>query len=251
MAPILDPPSSYGKLALIPLGSGFGHTPGFFLSDVPMSRQPDRAIVLVDGNNWYHSLSNSGVSNQGALNFAKISRKVVGPRTWVATRYYVGQVQQTGNADLYAAQRRFLSYLTSCDPRISFHFGRLEQRPVVSEAAKEVLRYLGNLKIRIDIRVYKDLLAIAKAHERTTVIVEKAVDVHLAVDLVVGAERNEYDAAYILSADGDLTPAVEAAKALNKKVFAVSMSQGAQLAAAVNSFIRIVASWVADCYDNP
>jgi len=54
-------------------------------------------------------------------------------------------------------------------------------------------------------------LALANRHAKTQVMVEKAVDVMLAVDLVVMAERDEYDAAYILSADGDYTPAREQA----------------------------------------
>ena len=79
-------------------------------------------------------------------------------------------------------------------------------------------------------------------------MVEKAVDVMLAVDLVVMAERNDYDTAYVLSADGDYTPAVEFVRSHNKKVFAVSASSGAKLKDAVNSFIRIPASWLDGCF---
>lgn len=39
---------------------------------------------------------------------------------------------------------------------------------------------------------------------------EKGIDVHLAIDLVMGAMRNEYDVAVLFSADTDLLPAVEA-----------------------------------------
>ena len=53
-------------------------------------------------------------------------------------------------------------------------------------------------------------------------MVEKAVDVMLAVDLVAMAIRNEYEAAYVLSADGDYTPAVEIARSLGKKVYAAA-----------------------------
>jgi hypothetical protein len=44
----------------------------------------------------------------------------------------------------------------------------------------------------------------------------------LAVDMVRMAERNEYDTAYLLSADGDFTPAVKAVAEKGKKVFAAS-----------------------------
>ena len=86
-------------------------------------------------------------------------------------------------------------------------------------------------------------------HRKSTVRVEKAVDVMLAVDLVVWAERNCFDAAYLLSADGDFTPAVEHVRSLGKKVYAVSAATGAKLASAVDSFIRLPATWFDDCYD--
>ncbi len=56
------------------------------------------------------------------------------------------------------------------------------------------------------------------------------------------------DAAYILSADGDFTPAVQAVRAHGKKVYAVSTLPGAQLASVVNSFVRVPAVWFDDCY---
>jgi hypothetical protein len=66
----------------------------------------DRATVFVDGNNWYHGLKNAGLTGLGWLNYAKISAKIVGDRDWIGTRYYIGQVQQKGNAQLYADQLR-------------------------------------------------------------------------------------------------------------------------------------------------
>ena len=102
---------------------------------------------------------------------------------------------------------------------------------------------------RIDFRVFQDLMRLAKRHQNTSGMVEKAVDVMLAVDLVVMAEHDGYDAAYLLSADGDYTPAVKHVRSLGKQVYAVSASTGAQLASAVNSFIRLSADWFDDCYD--
>jgi len=208
----------------------------------------DRAILFVDGNNWYHSLKKAAVTDLGQLNYQAISEKLVGPREWLATRYYIGRVPQVGDPRLYAAQRRFLAFLESTDGKISTHLGRLERRPVEDPAAKELLNYLAKLSTRIDQDVFHDLMAIAKEHSDSTVMVEKAVDGELAVDMVVMAERDEFDAAYLLSADGDFTPAAEAVMRHGKKVYAVSLSRGAQLAAAVTSFIRLEPSWFSDCY---
>lgn len=208
---------------------------------------PDRAVLFVDGNNWYHSLVNAGVTGRLHLDYVKIAAKLVGPRTWLGTRYYVGKVSQRGNVRLYADQRRFEALFTQSDARHTFHYGRLEPRTVESEAAKVLERYLHNLTTRIDGTVFKELMEIAKAHRKTTVMAEKAVDVNLAVDLVTMAQRDEYDTAYLLSADGDFTPAVAAARGLGKKVFAVSPDHGHQLAGAVDSFIHIKADWFIGC----
>ena len=91
-------------------------------------------------------------------------------------------------------------------------------------------------------------MTIADRHESTELMVEKAVDVMLAVDLVTMAERDEFDAAYILSAHGDYSPAVEAATALGKKIYACSPTPGAALASVARTFIRPPAEWFGDCY---
>ena len=70
----------------------------------------------------------------------------------------------------------------------------------------------------------------------------------LAVDMVMKAERGEYDAAYLLSADGDFTPAVEAVHLLGKRVYVASASHGAQLARVATVFIHLDGAWFADCY---
>lgn len=208
----------------------------------------DRAVVFIDGNNWYHSLKALSVGDLGRLDYGKISRKLLGPRDWVATRYYIGRVPQSGDTGLYSSQRSFLASLCATDSRISTHLGRLEQRPVDDLAANALRHYLADLRTRIDRDVYHDLIRIAMSHQNATALVEKAVDVMLAVDMVVMAERNEFDAAYLLSADGDFTPAVTAVRGHGKKTYAVSPAAGAQLASVVHSFIRPTREWFDDCY---
>ncbi|HBK56921.1 MAG TPA: hypothetical protein DDZ76_11665 [Xanthomonadales bacterium] len=210
-------------------------------------RVPDRAVIFIDGNNWYHSIKSLGLESVGRLDYGKLSQKLIGPREWKATRYYIGQVPQAGDTSLYTAQRRFLASLQATDNRISTHLGRIEERPVKNQAASELLTHMANLQIRIDQSVCHDLIAIGRCHQSVRSLVEKAVDVMLAVDMVVMAERDEYDAAYLLSADGDFTPAVRAVRGRGKKVYAVSPAVGAQLAAAANSFIRLKEEWFEDC----
>jgi hypothetical protein len=40
----------------------------------------DRGVVFIDGNNWFHSLKTAGVTDKFRLDYAKISRKLLGPR---------------------------------------------------------------------------------------------------------------------------------------------------------------------------
>jgi uncharacterized LabA/DUF88 family protein len=178
----------------------------------------------------------------------KISQKLLGPRDWLGTRYYIGQINQKHSPSLYAQQRSFLAGLQNTDARISVHFGRIEPRTAANDAANELTAYLSGLSTTVDPRVLSDLTSIACRHSQATVFVEKAVDVLVAVDLVTLAINNAYDAAYLLSADGDFTPAVDVVRAMNKKVFAASCLSGAQLARSVSSFIHLSSAWFSDCY---
>ncbi len=81
----------------------------------------DRAILFIDGNNWFHAIKTIGVEDRARLSYRKLSEKIIGPRTWTATRYYIGRVPQQGDHRLYASQRRFLAALEASDPRISAH----------------------------------------------------------------------------------------------------------------------------------
>jgi len=208
-----------------------------------------RAVIFVDGSNWYHSLKEAGITGVGQLNYAKISRKLVGPsRQWIGTRYYIGRVNQNEAARLYAEQRQFLAHLSATDPRISHHLGRLETRHYTNDVAVELKQYLAGLRTRIDIGVYQYLQTLANRHVRVPVTTEKAVDVKLAVDMVIMAERGEYDAGYLLSADGDYTPAVEAVCSLKKPIYVASPATGAQLAQVATSFIKLRREWFSDCW---
>ncbi|HZY30389.1 MAG TPA: NYN domain-containing protein [Candidatus Methylomirabilis sp.] len=209
---------------------------------------PERAVVFVDGNNWYHGLRDLGFTNLGWFNYAKVSAKLISsPREWVATRYYVGQVQQRGDLSLYAEQRRYMAWLTGRDARITVHYGRLEDRPTKDRAALKLRRYLAALPVKINPKLYRDLSAIA-ALSKVMVTVEKAVDVMLAVDMVSMAIRNEYDVAYLLAADGDYTPAAETVRGIGKKVIAAAPRAGAQLAAKVDTYMRLKKDWFKSCF---
>jgi uncharacterized LabA/DUF88 family protein len=215
-----------------------------------MIPKPERAALFVDGSNWYHGCVKLGLARIGRLSFPKVSQKLVGFRHWVATKYYVGEVPRIRNLLLAEHQRRFLEHLKSSDPRISVHLGRIEPRRAVNQAADELRRYLGQLEMRIDDRVRRDLMRIVAKHGTSEVMVEKAVDVQIALDMVFMAQREDYDAAFLLSADGDLTPAVEAVRRTGRKVFIASPLRASKLAGASNGFLRLDAQWFDGMFDD-
>ncbi|MCY4510295.1 MAG: hypothetical protein OXG35_25540 [Acidobacteria bacterium] len=131
-----------------------------------------RAALFIDGNNWYHGLKHLGAVDLGRLDYRKLSLKLVGPRRWVGTRYYIGRVPQTGDVTLYRSQRRFLAKLEA-EPLISTHLGRLEPRASTNPTARDLRSYLSNLRTKIDLRVFQDLMKLAQRHQKATVFVEK------------------------------------------------------------------------------
>jgi uncharacterized LabA/DUF88 family protein len=92
------------------------------------------------------------------------------------------------------------------------------------------------------------LSAMAYGHRNVVTLKEKAVDVALAVDLFRLAAG--YEAACLLSGDGDFTPAVEAVCAMGKKVDAAAapVSFSSALSRVCSSFIRLERDWFGDCY---
>lgn len=209
----------------------------------------DRAVLFVDGNNWYHGLRFIKAPRLIDLDYAAISAKLVGPREWVGTRYYIGQMKQDWNRTDYANQRRFLSLLRQDDDRISVHLGRLEERPVENPLAEELREFVEEHSESLSDQTRLRLLELAEQYEDVTTLKEKAVDVMLSVDMYRMAVEDQYDAAYLLSADGDFTPTVRAVRNLGKPVYAVSPGIfSSALDNACRSFIKVDRDWFDDCY---
>ena len=210
--------------------------------------QSQRAVVFIDGSNWYHSLRRHAVTAPFELDYAKLSKKLLGPRDWVETRYYIGALPQRWNPQAYADQRRFLARLTRTDPRIQIRLGRLEPRSEPNPLAKTLREYLDTTAHTLSQEARSFLDKLSREHERVVTLKEKAVDIMLAVDLIRLAEENRFDAAYILSADGDFSPAVEAVRSSGRNVYAASLDVGHALRAVANTFIHLDRAWLGDCY---
>lgn len=63
---------------------------------------------------------------------------------------------------------------------------------------------------------------------------EKGVDVRIAVDLLKGALKNEYDNCFLITSDTDIIPAIEEARLVGKKVVYVGFSHAPNKAMSSN-----------------
>ena len=234
----------------------------------------ERAIFFIDGNNFYHGFTGRVgfyPADYWDLDFMALAKKLAGDTRQVKeVRHYIGQVKQEGDLRKYESQRQFLHALEQ--DGVTCLMGRLEKRespdkskPLTSwlaalpmrdfnledrlrrelehlseqTMARQLGAWLHNLTsrgIRLHPKVYGELHKLRYAVS-DAVWVEKAVDVMIAVDMISMAHRDIYDVAYLLSADGDFTPAVDEVREMGKKVFAASPLYGAELAARVNTFI--------------
>lgn len=209
----------------------------------------NRAILFVDGSNWYHALRENSVGDLGRLDYAKISKKLVGAgREWIQTRYYIGAVT-SDDPEYEKGQQRFLARLEQ-ETEIEVYRGRIEKRPQSNPLTPELLEFLKSPACKIThTPTINYLRRLAEKHKNITTYKEKGVDVHLAVDMVRLAMEGRYDAAYLLSADGDYVPAVNTVHELGKKVYPACPNHGYALREACNGiFIHLVPGWFDDCY---
>ena len=176
------------------------------------------------------------------INYWNFARKIAQKDcTVVEIRYYVGKVSV--DLDRSRKQRVFLSGLRKQNVNVTL--GRVERRPVPPEkntVQKKLANILSAHRDSIqDTAILGELEALAA--EETSVYTEKRVDVSIAVDMVSKAMNNEFDVAYLVSADGDFIPAVDVVRQMKKQVFAAGPVIGRELQKAVNSFIRLPKEW--------
>lgn len=123
------------------------------------------------------------------VDIGKFCEKLVGDNDLVKINYYIAPIEQQINPKMYTEQQRFFEKLRKIK-NLKIIFGRLEKR-------------------KRDGEVY---------------FIEKATDVNLALDLVLDAQSNDYDLAYLISNDGDFSGAVKAVvERFNKEVTYVAI----------------------------
>ena len=127
--------------------------------------------IYVDGSNFYFSVKNTFNCK---VDIEKFCKKLIGKNKLVEIKYYIAPVGLR-NPEMYIEQQRFFENLRKIK-NLKIVFGWLERR-------------------KRDGKIY---------------FVEKATDVNLALDLVLDAQANLYEKAYLISNDGDFSGAVDA-----------------------------------------
>lgn len=163
----------------------------------------ERAIILIDGSNFYHRLKELHLRHLLSFDYAAFANFLCGAkRKLMGCTYYIGAVrEEVGNErsqKLMANQVRLIN--------------RLRQQKWGVQLG-EMLQHDG---------IYH----------------EKGVDVRMAVDLVAGAYEDLYDRAFLVSSDSDLIPALEKVRAKEKHITYVGFSHNPSHALIAHSNIR-------------
>lgn len=138
----------------------------------------DRIAIFIDGSNLYNGMREN-LSNT-RVNLAELVSQLKGEHSLVRTYYYNAQLTDDYDGELREGQHRFFESLRRI-PYVTVRLGRLYRR-------------------------------------QDGTMVEKGVDVAIAVESLSLATANAYDRALIVSGDGDYVELVEALKRLGKHV---------------------------------
>lgn len=157
----------------------------------------DKVMVFIDGSNFYHGLHRTfGKAN---VEYRKLGELIAGQRELVQVYYYTAPANQNMGMTNYINQQRFFEHLRRT-PKVTLKLGRFLRR--VNEFNVVCPNPDCGEEFTWTIDTY----------------VEKGVDVYLAVEMIRFAYEELYDIGILISADGDLTKAVEVAQLLGKRI---------------------------------
>ena len=160
----------------------------------------DRVAIFIDGSNFYHALKNKfGVTS---VDFEALGQKLShSDRRLLRVYYYNAAKQQQDDPE--GDQQRFFAALGKVS-YLEVRLGRLERRDTGVRNLDPEKRKQAEEALGVALPDYT--------------LVEKGVDIKVAVDMVEMARKDIYDVAVLVTGDGDFAPAVNAVKDMGKYV---------------------------------
>jgi uncharacterized LabA/DUF88 family protein len=150
-----------------------------------MDSKNKKVTIYIDGSNFYFSVKKTF---KVKIDLERFCKKLASNDKLYQIKYYISPVGES-NPKMYSEQQKFFEKLRKIS-NLKIIFGRLEKRK----------------------------------RDGDTYYVEKATDVNLALDLILDAQSNSYDEAYLVSNDGDFSGAVRASiERFNKKIIYISI----------------------------
>ena len=144
-----------------------------------MTKKAERIIILIDGSNFYYSTAKIGKK----IKFEKLIQELIGNRILVGAYYYVAPLDIKADEEKYWSHQRFLEMLSEIP---KFHV---------------VLCTLKKLKAKNGSYIY----------------VIKGDDVKLSNNLLMGAVKDLYDTAIVISGDEDFVDSINVVRKEYKK----------------------------------
>lgn len=181
-----------------------------------------RAIIFIDGNNWYHN--SKQVVDTKDLDFNKIAKLICDHFDFdlVQIRYYNSIPDISENRLKYHQHMDFLNDLEKQGIKVS-------TRKLQKTSTKEIL------KERLQIIELTDLCKTCKPLIKQNCLdcigvvnrKEKGIDVKIAVDMIRKCLiENECDVCVLISGDADFIPAMQTIKDAKKEVITASVIIG-------------------------
>jgi len=149
----------------------------------------ERVSVFIDGSNLYKCMKHE--FGKAGIDFEKFCCRLVAERKFIRAYYYNASLPQgttESERQAFESQQKFLERIRHIN-YFELRLGRLEHRP-------------------------------------NGVLVEKGVDIKIAVDMLRLAHNNAYDTAILVSGDGDFADAIQAVKDMGKHVENASLRTG-------------------------
>lgn len=144
------------------------------------NKKSERVAIFIDGSNFYHSTAKKGKK----VNFQRLINELIGDKKLVNVYYYVAPLDFETNPKKYWKHQKFLNILK-----------KIPKFNVVLCNLKKLKKKDGSFEF-----------------------VVKGDDALLICDLIMGAVKDLYDTAIIVSGDEDFAPVIKIVQELRKKV---------------------------------